>query len=274
MNRLRRNFNKISRLLRGRQTWNAYRIGILAVAAILLVSVLAYGAKPGGVPVLLPPFIPVQPPNPFLQAVSPFAVIGFIQSATVDNPSDVFSGGTVVVNGIKITVPRNTLFQMPASTMTWQEVFSNAPSAYKAINQTGLALSDTPKPLTTYEVNVQGNRVGDQYIAGLLFISNQSVNTGQGFINFIDYAKGEMWVGQTLRAQTGARVRLNTAKGRYGKTDPNADYRFTADEDNPTISARTGFPMCLPRVDPAFRQRLFMPAVESASRPLHGCVFN
>src|SRR5436305_8480504 len=113
---------------------------VLPLIAVFVLPPLTHAAKPGGVPVLLPPFIPVQPPNPFVQPVSPFAIVGFIQSATVDNATDVFSSGTVVVNGISITVPRNTLFQMPASPMTWQEVFSNAPAAYKRLDQTGLTL--------------------------------------------------------------------------------------------------------------------------------------
>jgi len=256
MDRCRTNNRKPSYFFQGGQSgYLNLACTLLLLAAIALLSSLAQAAKPGGVPVLLPPFIPTPAPFPFIQASSPFAIIGFIQSAAVTTPNDVFSGGTVTVNGITIVVPRNTILQMPASTMTWQEVFSNAPAAYKALNQTGLALSDVPKPLTTYEINVQGNRVNyngtDQYVAGLIFVSNQAANISQGFINFIDYSKGEMWVSQSLTAgPAGARVRLNTAKGRYGPIDANADVRFTSDEDNPTISARTGYPMCLPRVDP------------------------
>jgi len=195
-----------------------------------------------------------------LQSVSPFAIVGFMQSATLDTPNDIFSGGTMTVNGTLITVPRNTLFQFPATGMTWQEMFKLAPAPY-GLNaaggpQSGLALNDTPTPFATYEVTVAGNRVvrsatDDKYIAGLIFISQQSLNTGQGFINAIDYTNGELWVGSTLSAKTGARVRLNTPKGRYGIPHPELDVRFTADEDNPTVSARTGYPMCVPRTDPA-----------------------
>jgi hypothetical protein len=191
----------------------------------------------------------------FTGAVSPFTVIGFIQKATIDTPGDAFSGGKLTVNGHIITIPRNTILQMPAATMTWGEVFLNAPAAYKTANQSGLALSDLPVPLTTYEVTVYGNRVGpgtptDQYIAGLVFISQQSLNSGQGYINFINYATGEMRVGGVINSSTtGARVQLNDPLGRFGKAHT-PDARLTIDEDNPTVRSTTGFPMCVARVAP------------------------
>src|SRR3954447_10904632 len=117
-----------------------------------------YGAKPGGVAVGLPPFVPIPAPQKTLPAVSPFNIIGFIQKATLDNPGDVFSGGTLTVNGITITVPRNTLFQMPATSMTWQELFalapsssapSNLPCANAANNPNGLPCSTGPYGLNS-----------------------------------------------------------------------------------------------------------------------------
>jgi hypothetical protein len=238
-----------------------------------------FAARQGGVAVGLPPFVPVPAPVKTLAPVSPFNIVGFIQKATLDNPGDVSSGGTLVVNGITITVPRNTLFQMPATAMTWQELFALAPSSSAPSNlpcatnnpnglpcstgpyglnsnggpQTGLALSDNPAPAATYEVTVLGNRVvsggTDQYIAGLIFLSQQSLNTGQGYINYIDYAKGELWLSSALGAPGGARVRINSPIGRYGLSQT-PDQRFTADEDNPTIRAATGYPMCIARFDP------------------------
>jgi hypothetical protein len=54
-------------------------------------------------------------------------MVGFIQKATLDNPADVFSGGSMTLNGHVVTVPRNTILQMPAFALTWQEVFAMAP---------------------------------------------------------------------------------------------------------------------------------------------------
>ena len=250
---------------------------LLVAGGILCAAGTALYAAKGGVPVRLPPFVPVPAPQTTLQSVSPFQLTGFIQKATLDNPSDTFSGGTMMVNGHLVVVPRNTLFQMPATAMTWQEMFRLAPSPYGLSTpqgpQSGLALSDIPTPFATYEVTVIGNRVidngTDRYIAGLIFLSQQSLNQGQGFINSIDYAKGEMWVGSTLQTQTGARVRINTPQGRFGNAQ-SPDPRFTADEDNPTVRAATGYPMCVPRFDPAVNDDSLCPQRNRPVDPVTG----
>ena len=73
-----------------------------------------------------------------LPVSAPFDMIGFIQSATIDRPVDLFSGGTITVNNIRMIVPRNTLLQFPATALTWQEAFALAPAPYTTL-QTGLA---------------------------------------------------------------------------------------------------------------------------------------
>src|SRR4051812_44867640 len=123
-----------------------------------------------------------QAQTPAPGGAAPFDVIGFIDAATVTPEADGFSGGgTVTVNGTNITVPRNTLLQMPAFALTWQELFQMAPAPYGP-TQSGLAKADTPAPATTYEIHVQGNRIvsggKEQYIAGLVFIAQQSANAG------------------------------------------------------------------------------------------------
>ena len=155
-----------------------------------------------------------------------------------------------------IIVPSETIVILPANALTWQELFAQSPPPYTGV-ATGLAMADSPAPLTTYEAHVVGNRVlggaggADVYIAGLVSISQHALNSGAGFINFIDYSKGEVRVGGTLNSSTtGARVRINDPSGRFGRMN-SPDPRFTVDADNPTVSAATGFPMCLPRVDPA-----------------------
>lgn len=186
-----------------------------------------------------------------LPATTPFEMTGFIQQATLDGPAadapggDPFRGGTLTLNNHVIVIPRYTIFQMPATSLTWVELFKLAPEPWRSANQSGLALKDTPRPEHTFEVSVQGNRVepGGKYIAGLVFVSNQSLQAHQGFISRIDYASGELVVG-------GARVRLNDPIGRFGRAMSH-DVRFTIDEDNPTIKTETGYPMCLPRTDPA-----------------------
>lgn len=194
-----------------------------------------------------------QPVPPSTQ----FDIIGFLQEAHTAGPD---APGSLTVNGQLVTIPANTIVILPASALSWDELFTQAPAPYGPA-QTGLAMFDTPTPLTTSEVHVIGNRVtaaagGDQYIAGLVYLSQQSANAGAGFINFIDYDAGELRVGGTLGdPSTGTRVRINDpvvpvlGTGRYSK-GLSPDPRFTVDQDNPTILSATGFPMCLPRVAP------------------------
>jgi hypothetical protein len=206
-----------------------------------------------------------------LQPFSPFQAIGLLQAATFgDCPGscgggDALAGGTLTVNGQRIIVPRNTVVLLPATAMTWKELFDRAPQPYLSLRQTGLALTDgdgvnVPRPLGTYEVAVLGNRVNGVDIAGLVTISQHSLQTGSGFVTFIDYVTGELRVGGVLNDPncipgavntlcSGQRVKLNDPLGRFGRAW-SPDVRFTIDEDNATVRAATGFPMCVPRTDP------------------------
>lgn len=209
---------------------------------------------------LLVPFAGAQLPVP---PSSEFDITGFIQAATLGGAGSgsgvgARQGGFITVNGHLITVPSNTIVILPATALTWQELFTFAPAPYTGV-ATGMALSDVPAPLTTYEAHVVGNRVGNTYIAGLVWISQHALNSGQGFINCISYANPaapEIFVGGPIgTCGAGARIRINdpavgaTGTGRYGFAF-SPDVRFTVDQDNPTISSITGFPMCVPRVDP------------------------
>jgi len=258
---------------------------LLCLAALYSTSTLAQGGVVGGVgggrvgvfppgPVLPPPAVPPQ-----------FDLTGFIQEATLDSTGTIcqasdprLAGGTLKVNDIQVIVPCNTILQMPAATLTWQELFSLAPrdiglplDDMGIPTQTGLALTDTVKspvltpyngPLPSYEVHVQGNLVEGKYIAGLIFISQQSLNLGQGTITAIDYVNGELLVA-TSKGPTPvvARVRINDPIGRFGPShggpgsgamliEPGYDPRFSIDEESPTIHATTGYPMCIPRGGP------------------------
>ncbi|HEY6909496.1 MAG TPA: hypothetical protein VI356_09015 [Myxococcales bacterium] len=211
-----------------------------------------------------------------MPASTQFDYVGFIQDATLDPTcqANAHCGGTLTVNGHLVTIPKETVVEFPANALTWQEIFAQAPAPYGLATvppSSGLAMSDLPTPLTQYEVHVVGNRVlggpggADLQIAGLVFISQQSLNSGAGFINFIDYTTGEFRVGGVIGSSTtGARVRLNDPAGRYGRvTSP--DIRFTSDPDNPTIMAATGYPMCIPRSDPAVSDD---PLCPQAQRPI------
>jgi len=210
-----------------------------------------------------------------MPATSQFDVTGVIQSATLDSTcaASPHCGGTITINGQVIVVPKELIAIFPAQQLTWQEVFTQAPAPYgvaAATPSTGLAMNDLPVPLTQYEAEVIGNRViggpagADLYIAAMINISQNALNMGQGFINFIDYTTGEFRVGGTLGVANGARVRLNDSVGRYGRV-MSPDLRFASDPDNATVTAATGFPMCFPRSNPAVLDDALCP---QGQRPL------
>lgn len=244
---------------RGKSLFNRITITIPSLSVLLLGLLLIPGVVWGQLPV---------------PASSQFDITGFIQSATLGGSGTgpgggAHQGGVVTVNGHVIIVPSETIVILPASALTWAELFTLAPAPY-APTQTGMALTDSPAPLTTYEAHVIGNRVGDTYIAGLVWISQQSLNMGAGFINHIDYTTGEIRVGGTIgSATTGTRVRINDPKGRFGRAS-SPDERFTSDPDNPTIISVTGFPMCIPRVtlDPTVAGNPDDPLCPQSNRPI------
>jgi hypothetical protein len=216
-------------------------------------------------------------------------------------------GGTLTVNNTKIIVPCNTILQMPARPLSWAQVFDarwNAPFPAGAVRlngkatmpagQSGLAIADLQAdftipgaggalistPFPSFEVHVIGNILkdaagNDQYIAGLILpISQQSLNAQFGKITCIDYTTGTLYVGganlatptTACAAVNGARVILNDAKGRYGIAH-SPDARFTADENNTTVHSATGYPMCIPRTNPATADDALCPR---GNRPLNG----
>jgi hypothetical protein len=181
-----------------------------------------------------------------------FDVTGYIQDATVDStnancPSVTNShnlGGTVVVNGLSVVIPCNLIVQMPANTFTWAD-FINSPSP-----KLPTTLKDIPGTFPAFEVHVVGNTVNGRHIAGLAFVSQQGLNSGQGIITRIDYATGNIYVGSRVGAPDQAILQINDPNGRFGRKQ-SPDARFSVDDANPTIKAATGYPMCVPRTDPA-----------------------
>ena len=216
----------------------------------------------------------LPPRAAFSQTVTPFQIVGHIQRLTLDSPADPLSGAKLTVNGVEVVLPKNLVIQLPAAYFTAQQLFDKAQGVSKKYGEAGLALSDKFPPLAAFEVAVSGDVVNGVYLAGLVAISQQSLNIGAGFIHHIDTATGMMCVGGSPTAVTCAgsdtRIRLNdpaldasdpfAGDGRYGKPnpapppvgmdDPNSRYpdpRFTVDQGNPTVHALTGYPMCVPR---------------------------
>ncbi len=216
-----------------------------------------------------------------LPASTQFDLTGLLESAAVDGQctlSNGHCGGSLVVNGQEVIIPNETIVLFPASALFWQEIFAYAPSPYTGL-YSGMALMDTPQPLTSYEVHVVGNRVvasgKDRYIAALVDISQNALNAGSGYINFIDYNLGEIRVGGVAGDnRTGTRVRINDPSGRFGLAH-SPDPRFGVDIDNPTIKSETGFPMCIPRSTPTgASDAMSDPECPQTNRPQTGGVFD
>jgi hypothetical protein len=265
---------------------------------VLLLLIVGLGTKaeaqslnpiPWPTPAAIPaptPIVPVREGN----MPTGFQITGFIQYASLDatpglcnkddNPAPTpdnpplpaqckITGGWVEVNNGMIRIPQSTVVIFPNTLLTWEEAFELNPNTHQTdpIFQTGLAMSDTVRFPGTYQVNVQGNIVNGQYIAGLVFIFQDPANFTQGYIERFDYANGVMWV-------NGMRVQINDpaitftvpnqdgtplldglgnptvlTKGRYS-AGKSADPRFAVDQNNPTVTSETGYPMCIPSASP------------------------
>ena len=200
------------------------RVVMAIVAATLSTGVYAKGGSPASgtglytVPTLTTPSYTIAQ----AAAVHGFDHVGILQSATA--PS---CGGTATINSIKITVPCNTIIQMPANTFRWEDMVNYSATTGKV-------------SLIGTELHVVGNIVNGEYIAALMYISQQSLNSGSGVITSIDKAAGR------LTLDTGAIIEINDPNGRFSKGQ-SPDPRFSVDDENPTIHASTGYPMCIPR---------------------------
>jgi hypothetical protein len=264
-----------------RSNYTSVAGAILMVVALLAVSTSAFAQLPGtgGVPAYAPPFDEV----------------GFIQDAGLGAPNahatysnmNRTQAGWLIVNGHTVVVPQNTVLQMPAISVTWADLFDpsgalqvpgTASSSYGGDvthggSQTGLAMNDTaPKLPGTFEIHVQGNIVNGTYIAGLIFIAPQSLNLYNGFVTRIDYANGDLYVSGGP-GQPETKVQINDPIGRFGKAH-SPDQRFSVDEDNPTIHAGTGYPMCVPRFDPAVQPDNLCPQINRPLSVLGGYAMN
>ncbi|KAH6669835.1 hypothetical protein B0J14DRAFT_104820 [Halenospora varia] len=190
------------------------------LASFLLLLVFAYAAQD------IPPYDPSQ-----------FSNIGTINDLTVTDQSDIFSGGTITVDGISMIIPNNSYVTLPSISVMWSELFvGGAPQ-----------LPQFGAPGVSWEATVYGNRIGGNYVVALVYITQSSVRIIQGFINAIDLGTGEFWLaGASASPGSGIRARLNDPVGRYG-----LEYfdhpLWTVDAESPSVTAATGFPLCIPR---------------------------
>lgn len=148
------------------------------------------------------------------------------------NAGGPLAGGSIIVDGQMITVPSNLLATLPSVSVAWGELFKNG-------------VANLPGGIS-WEANVIGNRVNGQFIAGLVYISQRSTQTVQGFITSIDLLTGHFKINGDATGSGGIDCVINDPVGRYGRPYT-ANPLWAADTDNPSIHAQNGFPMCIPR---------------------------
>ena len=193
-------------------------------------------------------------------------IVGEVERIIVDNPTDTWSSGTMVVSGRNIIIPRNMVLELPANRLTLQQLFVNAPFACTADvvpadgipDQTGLAKGDSCNGSGTGAlVDILANKTNaGNIIAGFVFVEKAG-ELVSGVVNFVNYDEGYFRVnGIADDDTTGAMVRLNDPEGRHthqvgascagSVSNCSADTRYTNDPDNYTFTGSTGYPMCIP----------------------------
>lgn len=105
-----------------------------------------------------------------------------------------------------MVVPRNSYVTLPSISVLWSELFANGTAQLPQFGSPGV----------TWEATVIGNRVGDSYVVGLVYLAQSSVRIIQGFVNAIDLETGEFWVsGNSAIPGSGIRARLNDPVGKF-----------------------------------------------------------
>ncbi|KAH0039712.1 hypothetical protein KCU78_g1255, partial [Aureobasidium melanogenum] len=154
------------------------------------------------------------------QTIEPFVLDGRLDSATASDAT-YNSGGTISVNGYSITIPQNLQVQFPAAFAPFGD-FAGAGA------------------FVGHEVSVVGNVVNGKAIAGLVKIGEYLLQFSSGTVESIDSAAG------TMKIKGGPTIRINDPNGVYSAGYTKSPL-YTADDENPSITAFSGFPMCIPR---------------------------
>ncbi|KAK7985223.1 hypothetical protein PG988_002845, partial [Apiospora saccharicola] len=153
-----------------------------------------------------------------------FDLDGTIDSATTADNTLYNSGGSISVNGFTVTVPNNLQVGFPATWVPWRD-FVNA-------------WKDGKFP--GFEVSVVGNSVnGGRLIAAQVYISSLFTQGSSGFISQVNFDG-------TMQIANGPTIRINDPNAVYSSGYTESPF-MTADDQSPSISSFSGFPMCVPR---------------------------
>lgn len=132
------------------------------------------------------------------------------------------SAGTITVNGWTVDVPQNMMVTFPNLFVPWPEF----------VSQKDLFLG--------FEVNVAGNVVNGTSIAAQIYLWEFATELSQGYISEINFDG-------TMQIQNGPVIRVNDPNGVFGAASDGGVPFFKADDESPSITAFSGFPMCIPR---------------------------
>ena len=140
------------------------------------------------------------------EIISTITVLTWYSATTSGTEYD--ASGTMIVNGMSITIPKNLQVQFPAAFVSW-------PSTVNA-------------GLSGYEVSVTGNVVGGKPIAGLVQLSQLLLLGGDGTISAL--ANDGL-----ITLSTGQKLRINDPNGVFS-AGYTAKPLFTADDVNPSVT--------------------------------------
>lgn len=86
---------------------------------------------------------------------------------------------------------------------------------------------------------ITGNIVNDVIIAGQFSISQLDLAFASGVIDSLN-------VDGRIKIKNGPTIRINDPRAKYSAGYTGLPF-FTADDENPSITSFSGFPMCVPR---------------------------
>ncbi|KAK0382876.1 hypothetical protein NLU13_8792 [Sarocladium strictum] len=153
---------------------------------------------------------------------APIFVQGGLEDATVDDPSVYNTGGTITVNGFNMVVPKNVLVQFPAAWIPWKDFV------------------DSKADFLGFETLVLGNTIDGVHRVAQVITYEFFEGLASGFIESLNFEDG------TIKIQNGPTVRISDPNGVFSVGYDGAPF-MTADDQSPSISSFSGFPMCIPR---------------------------
>ncbi|KAF4823554.1 hypothetical protein CGCSCA5_v001744 [Colletotrichum siamense] len=152
---------------------------------------------------------------------SPIWVQGALEDAIATD--DTFNtGGTIIVNGFTMNVPKNLLVQFPAAWVPWKEFVANKAD------------------FAGYETLVIGNSINGEPRVAQVQLYEFFEGLSSGWVESVDFADG------SLKIQNGPTVRISDPNAVFSKGFTGAPL-MTADDQSPSITSFSGFPMCIPR---------------------------